>query len=92
VHLDAESVGDLLESGEVDASVVVGLPALDLLLGDAYSFRELTLRQPGGDAGFDQRDRQLVQRGDLAAGDVPVAQFLIMVQLVTQNFDLAGPL
>jgi len=40
VHLDAEGVGDLLQAGEVDATVAVGLPALDLLLGDADSIGE----------------------------------------------------
>jgi hypothetical protein len=35
VHLYAERVGDILQALEVDTGVAVGLPALDLLLGDA---------------------------------------------------------
>ncbi len=55
MHPDAERVGDFLQAGEVDTAVVAGLPALDLLLGDADALGELALRELRGDAGFDQR-------------------------------------
>jgi hypothetical protein len=73
VDVDAEGVGDALEAVEVDTGVGVGLPALDLLLGDADSLGELALSEPRGDAGFDQRGGQLAQRGDLPSGYASVA-------------------
>jgi len=88
VHLDAEGVGDFLQAGEVDAAVAVGLPALDLLLGDADAFGELALREFRRDAGFDQRVGQIVERSDLAAGYAAVAELLVVVHLRAQRFDL----
>ena len=45
VNLKLQRVGDLLQSLNPDAGIAVGLPALDLLLGDAELFGELALRQ-----------------------------------------------
>jgi hypothetical protein len=57
-HLDTERVGNALQPVEVDAAIAVGLPPLDLLLGDADPFGELTLGQAGRDASFYERGWQ----------------------------------
>src|SRR5437868_797186 len=49
-----ESICDVLEAVEADAGIAGGLPALDLLLGDAEAVGQGSLSEVGCDAGLDQ--------------------------------------
>ncbi len=79
-----KSVSDVLEATEVDAGIVIRLPALDLLLGDPDSFGKPTLRELSRDTRLDERRRQVIERVDLAFRDLPVAQLLIAIYLGAQ--------